>query len=424
MYQCIVLKIYFGIFFGSSRPSTLPSSSQQFTLFKHRHRCNTTTTITIIILPKNNDQAIKLRMGKMQKNAQTKGTGGVVVVLLLILLSSSSVGTILAQETTTDGGSLKPRCGDCWCIFDEENLEVCPEDQDGITDTFPAQDFQIYQTFNLTNPDAPYLSLQDADGGECWPFADTLDAIEGYPKSSLPQCVLPEAAMSEEAVCAFLFEPGSECQSRNYQVLTYESTSAAEAAGAVVTHMGACGVCSDAYNLWARMASIDDFETDTLICGVSYLLNQDRATRFDRLVRCAQDAGLGPQCALLWAHYGATLVSACASDCNAGTVADTNGPPPQCALSPCPACPQRWSQNFLTLGGRRLEGSGMSDGTAKACSRFTRVEHDPCVGATTEAELPPTTAPQNDGATALMKSGFPTEILAAAMLLVGSNLNF
>jgi hypothetical protein len=276
-------------------------------------------------------------------------------------------------------------------------LGECPTDQTGILDTFPPDPYQLYESFQLTNSDAPYLTLQSADGGDCYPFADTLAPMDGYPGSSLPQCVLPENT-ANSTVCAFLYEPDTECQNRKYQVLTYDSPEAAELAGAVVTHVGACGVCSDAANLWGRMASIDDFETDTLICGVTYLLNQDKEKRFGELVECAMEAGLAPQCALLWGHYGATLLVQCSSACNTGTTANTNGPAPECELAECPACPKAWDGNMRLLSGRSIEGSGLSDGTAKSCSRFFQIDNDPCVGAAagSEASSPTTTPATSD----------------------------
>lgn len=130
---------------------------------------------------------------------------------------------------------LKPRCGDCWCIFDGESDE-CPSNQTGIADTFPAAEYQIYETFTLTNPAASYLQLRTADRGECYPFADTLGPLEGYPKSNLPMCAIPES--TSDTVCAYLYEEETGCANRNYQVLTYDSAAEAEAAGAAVTHMG------------------------------------------------------------------------------------------------------------------------------------------------------------------------------------------
>lgn len=181
----------------------------------------------------------------------------------------------------------------------------------------------------------------------------------------------------------------------------------------------ACGVCSSSYDLWARMNAIDDFETETLICGVSYVLNPNRETRFNSLVECAKKAGLGEQCALLWAHYGASIVSACSAECNAGTQADTNGPPPLCELTPCVACPAAWDQPFVPLSGRTLEGSGMNEGTAKQCSRFSRITHDPCVGATSGSDLEPTMAPE--GSAAHRKNHWSSMI---PILLMGVSLLF
>ncbi len=167
----------------------------------------------------------------------------------------------------------------------------------------------------------------------------------------------------------------------------------------LLSSVSACGVCSTAHDLWTRMATIDDFETDTLLCGVSYLLNPDKTNRFDTLVACAERVGLSPECALLWAHYGAAIISECSSECNAGTGSETNGPPPECALAPCVECPLAWNENFPKLSGRTMEGSGINEGTAKLCSRFSNIEHDPCVGATTgsELELSPTTVPTSSG---------------------------
>ncbi len=129
--------------------------------------------------------------------------------------------------------TLKPRCGDCWCISHGEFNE-CP-DGSGISDTFPSS-FSIYDTFELINPDAPYLQLRTAEGQECYPFADTLGELNGYPKSSLPQCAIPEQSLT--TVCAYKFENEVDCSGRKYEVLTYDSAEAAQGDGAVVTHRG------------------------------------------------------------------------------------------------------------------------------------------------------------------------------------------
>lgn len=152
----------------------------------------------------------------------------VIVVLVLVLTT----------VTLCCGEFQKPRCGDCWCIWYGEE-DTCP-DSTGISDTFP-ESYAVYDTLELMNPTASYLQLRTADGEECYPFANTLVQVEGYAKSTLPQCAIPgvnDTSTPDAAVCAYKFEQGVECSGRNYEILNYESTQAAEEDGAVVTHTG------------------------------------------------------------------------------------------------------------------------------------------------------------------------------------------
>lgn len=148
-----------------------------------------------------------------------------IQVLLMVLL--------LVAVATAEELVLRPRCGDCWCITYGEANE-CP-DGTGISDTFP-ESFAIYDTFELLNADAPYLYLRTLEGEDCYPFANTLGTLNGYPRSSLPQCAIPPQTF--DTVCAYKFENDVECSGRGYEVLTYDSASAAEADGAIVTHSG------------------------------------------------------------------------------------------------------------------------------------------------------------------------------------------
>lgn len=147
----------------------------------------------------------------------------------------------------------------------------------------------------------------------------------------------------------------------------------------------ACGVCSNAKDLWARMRTIDDFQTETLICATLYLVQPDSSEeKFDSLVQCAIKAGLSSECALLFAHLGAATVATCRDACQSNTdtgSTTTNGPPPTCALTPCLECPSSWNMYFNDMAGRSMERSGITENTAKPCSVFSRIEHDPCIGA-------------------------------------------
>jgi hypothetical protein len=190
-------------------------------------------------------------------------------------------------------------------------------------------------------------------------------------------------------VCAFKFLD-SACQGRTYEVKDYASPEAAILDGAVVTHKGACGVCSNAKDLSVRMINIDSLSSKTLLCSVSYALSGSNPNRFADLVTCIQEIGFTQQCGELWSHYGATNGNLCAFDCSAGITGDVelNGPAPDCELSTCLQCSGNlFQEEFDLLSGRTLAKSGITEAIARPCSAFYPVDHDPC------ASVPLTIAP-------------------------------
>lgn len=155
-------------------------------------------------------------------------------------------------------------------------------------------------------------------------------------------------------------------------------------------------MCSNAKDLWARMRTIDEFETKTLICATLYIIQPDSdQVKFDSLVQCAIKAGLSSECALLFAHLGAATVGTCRDACESNTATgstQTNGPPPTCSLTPCLNCTSSWNMYFEDMAGRSMERSGITENTAKSCSAFARITHDPCIGASDtidQVTLPP-----------------------------------
>jgi hypothetical protein len=149
------------------------------------------------------------------------------ILQLFLLLSSSCV-------SVSSSSSLKPRCGDCWCIHDGES-DACPTDKAGINDFFSDDEFSIYATFQQTNDP---IVLRSESGNSCYPFANTLGPVDKYPESNLEACQMPDSTSNENSVCAYLYETGTQCLGRNYEMITYDSWDAAEAAGAIVTHRG------------------------------------------------------------------------------------------------------------------------------------------------------------------------------------------
>lgn len=144
-----------------------------------------------------------------------------------------SLLTTIFLVKSTYGEELTPRCGDCWCIHDGIS-ETCPTNTTGINDSFPATN-EVYSTFQETNE---VIKLLSPDGEECFPFANTLGFVEGFPESDRPQCHIPES--TDETVCSYLYESGpvQSCNGRNYQIITYDSLEASNQAGANVVHKG------------------------------------------------------------------------------------------------------------------------------------------------------------------------------------------
>jgi len=137
------------------------------------------------------------------------------------------------------------------------------------------------------------------------------------------------------------------------------------------------------------MNSVDEFDSGIIICSTIYLLSFDTAEkRFDDLVQCAARLGLSTECSLLYAHLGAATVETCGNACQAeviaGTAEATNLAPPTCNLTPCMDCPSSWNIFFDDMAGLSLERAGIAEKTAKPCSKFAHIEHDACVGASSD----------------------------------------
>lgn len=85
------------------------------------------------------------------------------------------------------------------------------------------------------------MLVTESGSEDCYPFADAVGELEGYPESEFSQCLRPESTSS--SVCAIEYTTAAEsaesCPDRRYAlVATYPSQEEAESAGAVVTHGG------------------------------------------------------------------------------------------------------------------------------------------------------------------------------------------
>ena len=153
------------------------------------------------------------------------------------------LATLLASASASASG-----CGSCWCV--NASNASCP--------AMPANaSAATIATFKGLNNTGTAYAL------DCSPYKDS--SCETTP---------PLAKSTENSVCAFTYGPN--CTS--YSASTYPSAAAAAAAGAVVTHTGACGLCSNAQDL-AVYLSLFDMTAPGKKCAPRQSSSQPACTR-------------------------------------------------------------------------------------------------------------------------------------------------
>ena len=238
--------------------------------------------------------------------------------------------------------------------------------------SFSESDIERYLSFVETNA-TNVTGLQTDDGGDCYPFAEAVGPIVNYPEANRPQCQRPP---TQDGFCAFVFEVGgsaTECQGRRYSLVTFATEDEVPSTG-VITHQGACGVCSSAQDLATRMKTVDTFRQDIAACQTQGGQN------FTELQTCIEEVGFTSHCANLWAHFAATEPEVCADKCQGIDFdAPFNGPPPGCDLPECFQCTAVFIGDDLEqLAGRTMPNSGIVENVARPCTSFYPVVHDPC----------------------------------------------
>jgi hypothetical protein len=195
-----------------------------------------------------------------------------LVVALLLAASPRSihaqndtaVPTAAPVGTASPTAVVVPICDDCWCVPDNNGQGGCPALYPGLRQSFPDEWITALQSF-VRAQDNPALLLEPEG---CYPFQDAVNDLPAnlYPQSTGVQCTKP--AVTPTAVCAFQFDTSeTTCQGRTYRAITYESSEAAVTDGAAVVHLGACGACSNAQDLAARMATIRTINPFSILCS-------------------------------------------------------------------------------------------------------------------------------------------------------------
>lgn len=171
-------------------------------------------------------------------------------------------------------------------------------------------------------------------------------------------------AIDEAAVCAVSIVDRA---ARSYRLVDFPNSAAAEAAGAVVTHAGVCGLCSSLADLEVY-ARVLDLTAPVRACGVNH-------SDFAGDVACLQELGFSEPCAQIWAYNTAHTRSVCASTCVPLIAAPYHTP--DGALNACLQCDEVNSGPvFKAIAGRTRRNTGIANALCRPCDQVVRLTHN------------------------------------------------
>lgn len=172
------------------------------------------------------------------------------------------------------------------------------------------------------------------------------------------------AGESETKVCAIKIE---DLANRIYSLGDYPDEATAKAAGAIVTHHDACGLCSTLPD-FAVYAEDRDVGDAVRQCGLSTLLQP-----FENLVECIEEIGFTRPCAQIWAYNTRNTRENCFLQC----ITDTSYHNEDGTLSDCLQCDEDISGPvFKAVAGRTRRNTGLASSICRFCEEVKPVEHD------------------------------------------------
>jgi hypothetical protein len=198
-----------------------------------------------------------------------------------------------------------------------------------------------------------------ADLGE-WTFSNPPALVPSDPYKE----PAPEPAVAG-SVCAARFEQD---EAGSYRLDTFSTVEAATAAGAVVTHAGACGLCSSLQNLAVYMGQ-PDLTDPVRQCGLEGLLGSPEDN-----IACLETIGFDGPCAQIWYFNTNNTRTHCLEVCMAALdephhMEDGN-------LNPCIQCDEDVSGPvFKAVAGRTRRNSGLASALCRPCESVYPLEH-------------------------------------------------
>jgi hypothetical protein len=167
-----------------------------------------------------------------------------------------------------------------------------------------------------------------------------------------------------EGVCAIVID---DLSSKMYHPQDFADEAAAEAAGAILSHHDACGLCSTLAD-FAVYAEDRDIGDAVRQCGLDNF-----GQPVEDLVTCLEGLQFTKPCAQIWAYNVISTREKCLEECiRASDYHLEDG-----TLSPCLACDERESGPwFKAVAGRTRRNTGLASSICRPCSEVRPVAHD------------------------------------------------
>ncbi|MEE2787759.1 MAG: hypothetical protein VX589_10500 [Myxococcota bacterium] len=169
-----------------------------------------------------------------------------------------------------------------------------------------------------------------------------------------------------QQVCAVL-----PSENNAYGLETFDSVEAADAMGGIVTHGGACGLCSSLADL-AAYAETVDLTAPVRTCGLAGGLDNDVLA----ISTCIEESvGFTAPCARIWAYNTLHTRAKCLAPCI--ELLDAPYLQSDGRLNACLQCDEDESGPvFKSIAGRTRRNSGLATALCRPCETVWRLNHD------------------------------------------------
>lgn len=205
---------------------------------------------------------------------------------------------------------------------------------------------------------APEYSEGDLVALRAWTLVEPYEALTTDPYD---QAAPTEGA--DDAVCGVLTEATG-----TYRLESYAEMGSLQAAGATLTHTGACGLCSTLTDLAVYM-EVTDLTEPVRACGLEHITGEP-----EELVACIEELGFTTPCAWIWAWNTLNTREHCLEECLAALDSPYNEP--DGSLNPCLQCDEDVSGPvFKAHAGRTRRNTGLPNAICRPCDEVVRIEH-------------------------------------------------